>query len=342
MTVPDHVSSTPLLAIDHLSVTFPSPDGDVAVVEDVSLTIQRGEIVCLVGESGSGKSLTALSVLRLIPPPGRMGATTRLHVDGRDLLALDEESLRMIRGRQVAMVFQEPSAALNPVLSIGTQLVDAIRAHVRCNFADAWRRGVQALASVGIADPEARARQYPHELSGGMKQRVVLAFALVHAPALLIADEPTTALDVTVQAQILELLRRSVDERDMALFLITHDLGVVAEMASRVLVMYAGRLVEEAPVSTLFAQPAHPYTQGLLAAMPTLASTVERLPTIPGQVPAPGSVVRGCAFRERCAHAMDICATDAPPLIQLGAAHRVRCHLAREGAPLLADREVMS
>ena len=332
-------SASPILAIESLRVLFPGATGEIPVVDDVSLTIAHGEIVCLVGESGSGKSLTALSVLRLIPSPGRIGAGTRIRFANEELLALDHEALRAIRGRQVGMVFQEPSAALNPVLRIGTQLVDAIRAHVRCTHSEAWKRAVDALASVGIADPETRARQYPHELSGGMRQRVVLAMALVHAPPLLIADEPTTALDVTVQAQILDLLRRAVAERDMALLLITHDLGVVAEMATRVLVMYAGRLVEEAPAETIFTQPAHPYTQALLAAVPSLATAGERLVTIAGQVPAPGSVVRGCAFRARCPHAIAMCESEAPPLVQLGSAHRVRCHLAHENMQTPAARE---
>lgn len=335
MTVPDPVSSIPRLAIDGLRVTFPSREGAVTVIEDVQLTIASGETVCLVGESGSGKSLTALAILGLIPLPGQLSPGARIRFDGRELTALDDEAMRSVRGRQIAMVFQEPSAALNPVLTIGAQLVDAVRAHARCSRADAWRRGVAALARVGLSDPELRARQYPHELSGGMRQRAVLAFALVHDPALLIADEPTTALDVTVQAQMLELLRQAVAERDMALLLITHDFGVVAEMASRVLVMYAGRLVEEAPVDVLFADPAHPYTRGLLAARPGVTAPGERLATIPGQVPAPGTIAGGCSFRARCAQAMPVCEVEAPPLVQLGPAHRVRCHLpnAQGGQP---------
>jgi oligopeptide/dipeptide ABC transporter ATP-binding protein len=323
-------SSSPLLSVAALTVTFPGAAGPVRAVDGVQFTVDAGETVCLVGESGCGKSLTALSLLRLVPPPGTLSTGSRIGFNGRDLLSLDEESLRQIRGQHMAMIFQEPMTALNPVLTVGDQIAEVVRVHTRASRAEAWDRAVRMLQQVGIADAPARARQYPHELSGGMRQRVMIAMALVLEPQLVIADEPTTALDVTIQAQILELLRELRARTGMALLLITHDLGVVAEMASRVIVMYAGRIVEEAPVEALFAAPAHPYTEGLLAAVPRLGAEQERLTTISGSVPPLGQLPSGCAFRDRCPHAWERCAAEEPPLYQVSAAHRARCHLVDE------------
>ncbi|WP_396222646.1 ABC transporter ATP-binding protein [Gemmatimonas sp.] len=320
-----------LLEVQSLQVAFPGATGAVHAVDGVSFTVAAGETVCLVGESGCGKSLTALSLLRLVPPPGRIEPGTQIRFIGRDLLTLEERALRRVRGQQMAMIFQEPSTALNPVLTVGDQIAEVVQVHTGCRRAEAWSRAVDMLTQVGIADAAVRARQYSHELSGGMRQRVMIAMALVLSPQLVIADEPTTALDVTIQAQMLELLRDLRARTGMALLLITHDLGVVAEMASRVIVMYAGRIVEEAPVAALFASPQMPYTEGLLAAMPRLdAVPGERLVTIPGTVPSPDAVPGGCAFRDRCTHAWDRCAREEPVLYQVGPAHRARCHLVQE------------
>jgi len=332
-------AAPPLLDVQALQIELPVAGVPVRAVDDLSFTVARGETVCLVGESGSGKSLTALSLLRLVPPPGRIGRASRIVFDGEDLLGLAPEPLRRIRGQRIAMVFQEPMTALNPVRRVGSQIAEVVRAHTTRGAAEAWDDAVRMLESVGIADATTRARQYPHELSGGMRQRVMLAMALILRPQLLIADEPTTALDVTIQAQVLDLLRAQRDATQMAVLLITHDLGVVAEMASRVLVMYGGRLVEEAPVDVLFSQPAHPYTKGLLAAVPGIrrdadhseaVSTAPRLATIPGSVPALGAFPTGCAFRDRCPVAVAECAREVPALHQIGPAHRARCHLVRD------------
>jgi len=320
-----------LLNVQALHVAFPAGGGAIArAVDGISFTIAHGETVCLVGESGCGKSVTALSLLRLVPSPGRIEAGSAIHFNGLDLLTLPDEELRSIRGNRMAMIFQEPMTALNPVLSVGDQIAEVVRVHTKASRRDAWDKAVDMLGQVGIADPATRAKQYPHELSGGMRQRVMIAMALVLEPQFVIADEPTTALDVTIQAQILELLRELRARTGMALLLITHDLGVVAEMASRVIVMYAGQVVEEAPVEALFANASHPYTEGLLAAIPRLGADQARLTTIPGTVPAPTDWPTGCRFRERCAYAYDRCATEAPALVQIGSAHRVRCHLVQE------------
>ena len=332
-------ASPPLLDVQSLSVELPVAGVSRRAVDELSFTVARGETVCLVGESGSGKSLTALSLLRLVPAPGRIAHNSRIVFDGEDVLGLAPEPLRRIRGRRMAMVFQEPMTALNPVRRVGNQIAEVVRAHTTRSTAEAWADAVRMLEAVGIADAAARARQYPHELSGGMRQRVMLAMALVLRPELLIADEPTTALDVTIQAQVLDLLRAQRDAAQMSLLLITHDLGVVAEMASRVLVMYGGRLVEEAPVDVLFSRPAHPYTRGLLAAVPGLQrgeappgaeDMPPRLATIPGTVPALGAFPTGCAFRDRCPVAVEECAREVPALHQIGPAHRARCHLVRD------------
>ncbi len=319
-----------LLTVHDLRVAFATEAGPARAVDGVSFTMNAGETVGLVGESGCGKSLTALSLLRLVPDGGRIAPGSRITFEEQDVLAMPERTLRALRGHRLSMIFQEPMTALNPVLTVGDQVAEVVRVHTTASAGEAWTRAVDMLAQVGIPDPAARARQYPHELSGGMRQRVMIAMALILEPALVIADEPTTALDVTIQAQILELLRDLRDRTGMALLLITHDLGVVAEMASRVLVMYAGEVVEEAPVALLFDAPGHPYTEGLLAAVPTLDSTRERLHTIPGTVPAATAWPAGCRFRDRCAHAWERCTTEPPALAQLGPAHRVRCHLVQE------------
>ena len=322
--------STALLRVSSLQVSFPADGGVARAVDGVSFTIDAGETVCLVGESGCGKSMTALSLLRLVPRPGRIDAGSSIEFGGESLLSLADEPLRSIRGRRMAMIFQEPMTALNPVLTVGDQIAEVVRVHTKASRAEAWQRAVAMLASVGIADPAVRAKQYPHELSGGMRQRVMIAMALVLEPELVIADEPTTALDVTIQAQILELLRELRDRAGMALLLITHDLGVVAEMASRVIVMYAGRVVEEAPVDALFGNATHPYTEGLLAAIPRLGAEQDRLRTIVGSVPATTNLPSGCKFRDRCPYAFDRCEVEEPALLQIGPAHRARCHLVEE------------
>ena len=326
-------TTPPLLSVDRLTVSFPARNPGAAAaraVDDVSFTVHPGETVCVVGESGCGKSITALSLLRLVPPPGQISAETTITFDGQSLLTLSAEAIRTIRGRQMSMIFQEPMTALNPVLTVGSQVAEVVQVHEKVSKRDAWERAVTMLRQVGIADPESRAKQYPHELSGGMRQRVMIAMALILEPKLVIADEPTTALDVTIQAQILELLRAQRDRTGLALLLITHDLGVVAEMASRVLVMYAGQIVESAPVNELFATPAHPYTVGLMAAVPRLDDVADsdgRLQTIPGTVPLPTAWPIGCRFADRCPHTFDRCLTESPQLIQIGTAHQARCHL---------------
>jgi oligopeptide/dipeptide ABC transporter ATP-binding protein len=326
--------TSPLLSVSDLRVSFQTDAGVARAVDGVSFTVSAGETVGLVGESGCGKSLTALSLLRLIPAGGKLAPSSRVEFEGADMLSIPERELRAVRGRRMAMIFQEPMTALNPVLTVGDQVAEVVRVHTKRSRSEAWALAIAMLARVGIPDAAARAAQYPHELSGGMRQRVMIAMALVLDPALVIADEPTTALDVTIQAQILELLRELRERIGMAVLLITHDLGVVAEMASRVLVMYAGEVVEEAPVESLFARPVHPYTEGLLAAVPSLAlashTTQERLRTIPGTVPPPTAWPSGCRFRDRCEHAWERCATDAPALVQVETAHRVRCHLVQE------------
>ncbi len=332
--------SDALLDVQALRIAFPSATADVRVVDGVDFTVAAGETVCLVGESGCGKSMTALSLLRLVPSPGQIAAESHIRFDGQDLLRMDEASLRSIRGRRMAMIFQEPMTALNPVLTVGDQIAEVVAVHTKCRAREARARAVEMLGQVGIPDPATRAGQYPHELSGGMRQRVMIAMALVLAPTLVIADEPTTALDVTIQAQILDLLRTMRDRTGMALLLITHDLGVVAEMASRVLVMYAGRVVEEAPVAALFAAPIHPYTEGLMAAMPRLNDARARLVTIRGSVPPPGALPSGCSFRDRCPHAFERCVHEEPRLLPVGEGHRARCHLVEEPTRRLSVADV--
>ena len=320
-----------LLEIENLQTHFRTPDGVNRAVDGVSFTVEAGETVAIVGESGCGKSVTAGSVLRLIPePPGKIKGSIRF--EGVDLLKLDERAMRDIRGNQISMVFQEPMTSLNPVLTVGRQIGETLRLHQGLGREAAERRVVEMLRLVGIAEPERRAREYPHQLSGGMRQRVMIAIALACNPKLLIADEPTTALDVTIQAQILDLMSELKQRVGAAIILITHDLGVVAEIAERVLVMYAGRKVEEAPVRELFRSPRHPYTQGLLGALPKLGSSLNekatRLVEIPGAVPSLKQRIAGCVFASRCALAREVC-RQVPPALELKApGHLAACHFA--------------
>ena len=307
--------------------------GDVArAVDGVSFDVGRGETVAVVGESGSGKSVTALSILRLIRPPGRIESGSSIVFEGRELLSLTDEEMRAVRGDRISMIFQEPMSALNPVLTVGEQIAEVVRVHSDAGRRKAWERAVEMLALTGIASPRERAKEYPHQLSGGMRQRVMIAMALALDPALLIADEPTTALDVTIQAQILELLAELQQQLGMAILLITHDLGVVAEVADRVVVMYGGEVVERAVVDQLFAVPQHPYTRGLMAAMPRLSERRERLKTIPGIVPPSTAWPAGCRFRDRCSYAWSRCEQEHPPLYTVAIEHESRCHLAVEPA----------
>jgi len=320
-----------LLEIDRLSIDFATADGLLRAVDGFSLAIEAGETVAIVGESGCGKSVTAMSVLRLLPEPqARMHGAIRF--EGRDLLRLPIAAMRAIRGDAISMVFQEPMSSLNPVLTVGHQIGETLRLHQGLSARVARSRAVEMLALVGIPAPERRVREYPHQLSGGMRQRVMIAIALACNPKLLIADEPTTALDVTIQAQILDLMRDLQHRLGSAILLITHDLGVVAETAERVVVMYAGRIVEAAPVAALFATPKHPYTRGLLGAVPRLGSSLrggrQRLAEITGVVPSLRDRPTGCAFAPRCALAADICRKQAPLLDATAQGHAVACYFA--------------
>jgi peptide/nickel transport system ATP-binding protein len=327
---PTPESAAPLLDVDELKTWFFTRDGVVRAVDGVSFSVARGETLALVGESGCGKSVTSLSILRLIAsPPGRTVAG-RVVFEGRDLLALSEPEMRKIRGDAISMIFQEPMTSLNPVLTIGHQIAEVLVLHRGLARAAATERAVEMLRLVRIPEAERRVSEYPHQLSGGMRQRVMIAMALACEPRLLIADEPTTALDVTIQAQILELMRELKERTGAAIVLITHDLGVVAEMAQRVVVMYAGRKVEEAPVADLFARPRHPYTRGLLDSIPKLGAgsaggAAARLSEIAGTVPSLAEPIIGCAFAPRCAYATSRCHSEYPPLEEKVPGHRAAC-----------------
>jgi oligopeptide/dipeptide ABC transporter ATP-binding protein len=315
----------PLLSVRGLRTTFRTEEGEFAAIDDVSFDLAEGEVLGIVGESGSGKSVTALSLLRLIPsPPGRI-AGGEVVFDGRDLLTLPERRMREIRGAAISMIFQEPMTSLNPVFTVGDQIVETIRYHERIGQQAAVRRALDLLDQVGIPSPAQRLGEYPHQLSGGMRQRVMIAIALSCNPRLLLADEPTTALDVTIQAQILELLRSLQERFGMAVILITHDLGVVAEFVDRVLVMYAGRVVEQAAVHPIFEQPLHPYTEGLLGSNPSLDDERERLQVIPGVVPSPFALPPGCRYAPRCPYARPACDAADPPLLPLQPDHQAAC-----------------
>ena len=320
-----------LLEVENLQTHFRTPDGVNRAVDGVSFTVEAGETVAIVGESGCGKSVTANSIMRLVPqPPGSIAGAIRF--EGRDLLKLSEPAMRKIRGDDISMVFQEPMTSLNPVLTIGRQIAEPLRLHQGLTRNQVEQRVVEMLSVVGIAEPRRRAGEYPHQLSGGMRQRVMIAIALACRPKLLIADEPTTALDVTIQAQILSLMADLKQRFGSAIILITHDLGVVAEIARRVMVMYAGRKVEEAPVAELFRSPRHPYTRGLLSAVPKLGSSLAdaqtRLAEIPGVVPSLKQRIAGCVFASRCALAADLCWRVAPALEEKAPAHFAACHFA--------------
>jgi oligopeptide/dipeptide ABC transporter ATP-binding protein len=333
MTTPSRPNAgEPLLRVHDLRTYFHVGGAVARAVDGVSFEIRAGETVGMVGESGCGKSVTALSLLRLVDAPGSIEPGSRIEFEGKDLLALDEEGIRQLRGNRIAMVFQEPMTALNPVFTIGDQVAEVARVHSDAGRRAAWERAIEMLNLVGIPDPRERARSYPHQLSGGMRQRVLIAMALVMNPSLLIADEPTTALDVTIQAQILELLAELQQRLGLAVLLITHDLGVVAEVTSRVLVMYGGQIVERAPVTELFRNPRHPYTRGLLEAMPRLGRPRDRLAVIPGTVPPPTRWPTGCRFRDRCGFAWARCESDPPPEYPVSEAHGARCHLVDEPA----------
>jgi peptide/nickel transport system ATP-binding protein len=331
-----------LLEVRDLQTHFSTRSGLVRAVAGVSFDIDRGELHGLVGESGCGKSITALSIMRLIAPPGRIVAGEILF-DGRDLLKLSEQQMRQIRGDDIAMIFQDPMTSLNPVFTVGEQIAEALRLHRKLSRKDARRAAIDAMREVAIPDPARRARDYPHQLSGGMRQRVMIAMALACNPKLLIADEPTTALDVTIQAQILELLNELRKSRELAILLITHDLGVVAEVADRVAVMYTGLIVEESPVDELFARPKHPYTEGLLRSVPKLTAEDvarrTRLETIEGVVPRPTELPPGCHFAPRCSYRMPRCTTSEIPLYQLDRDVNVRCVLFDLAAAVATDHK---
>ncbi|MBX5476924.1 MAG: ABC transporter ATP-binding protein [Clostridia bacterium] len=316
-----------LLRIENLHTYFKTEDGVVPAVAGVSFSVRRGETVALVGESGCGKSQTALSIMRLLSNQGRI-VQGRILFEGTDLTKASEATMRRIRGNQISMVFQEPMTSLNPVFTCGMQVMEAIRLHQKVTPAEARRQAVEMFRRVGIPDPERRMDAYPHQLSGGLRQRVMIAMALACRPKLLIADEPTTALDVTIQAQILDLMRELRDEFGMSILFITHDLGVVAEMADRVVVMYAGEVVEEGTVEEVFAEPKHPYTAGLLRSMPRLDTQRKTaLPAIEGVVPSPLNRPRGCTFAPRCPHVMARCRAEHPDVTTLGDGRVVRCFL---------------
>jgi oligopeptide/dipeptide ABC transporter ATP-binding protein len=324
MTAPDV-----LLSVSHLTTVFDLPGGPAAAVDDLSFEIRAGETLGLVGESGSGKSVTALSIMRLVQPPGRITAG-EIRFKGRELRKLRDAEMRAVRGAEIALIFQEPMTALNPVFTVGDQIAETLLVHHRATRREARIRAIELLDEVRVPDPAARVGDYPHQLSGGMRQRVLIAMALACKPSLVIADEPTTALDVTIQAQILDLLREMKSAFNLSLLLITHDLGIIAETADRVAVMYAGRIVEEGSVRAILREPEHPYTRGLLASIPGGAPG-ERLRAIEGAVPMLGALPSGCAFNPRCPDRFEPCTTAPPPVFDVGPAHGARCYLHDRG-----------
>jgi peptide/nickel transport system ATP-binding protein/oligopeptide transport system ATP-binding protein len=332
----------PLLEVSDLQTHFPTRAGLVRAVNDVSFSVGEGELLGLVGESGCGKSITALSIMRLIYPPGRIAAGS-IRFKGEELTTASEDRMREIRGNDIAMIFQDPMTSLNPVYTVGEQIAEALRLHRKLDKKAAWTAAIDAMREVSMPSPERRASDYPHQLSGGMRQRVMIAMALACDPELLIADEPTTALDVTIQAQILELLDNLRKTRKLAVLLITHDLGVVAETADRVCVMYTGKIVEESGEDELFADPKHPYTRGLFNSVPKLSTDAieraTRLQTIEGTVPSPTELPPGCHFAPRCKYRMPECEVGEIPLYEIGADTKVRCILYDESRRSLGDIE---
>ncbi len=319
-----------LLSVRNLRITFATDRGEAAAVDGISFSVEAGQTLGLVGESGCGKTVTALSILRLLPPAGRI-AGGEIEFQGMNLLALAERDMRRVRGKEIAMIFQEPMSSLNPVFTVGNQIAEAIRVHEGASRQEARRKTIELLDLVEIPDATRRVDEYPHQLSGGMRQRVMIAMALSCRPRLLIADEPTTALDVTIQAQILDLLSELQSRLGMALLLVTHDLGVIAQRASQAAVMYAGRIVETAAVDTIFARPLHPYTRGLLRSIPGTGQTrTRRLETIPGVVPGPFDLPSGCRFRDRCPSSIDRCAEVDPPVDEITSDHGAACIRIRE------------
>ncbi len=317
-----------LLELRNLTVEFPASPRALTAVRDISFGVSRGEVLGLVGESGSGKSVTSLSIMRLLPPQARVSGEILLTTDGRpqNLLALDSEPMRLLRGSRISMIFQEPMTALNPVMRVGEQIAEAVRAHANVSKKESWDRAVEALKEVAIDDPAGRARDYPHQLSGGMRQRVMIAMAIVNRPEMLIADEPTTALDVTIQAQILDLLAEIREKFGLTMLFISHDLAVVSQVADRVAVMYAGNLVELGPRAEIFRLPAHPYTRGLLEAAPTLSTARNRpLQTIEGTVPPLQTLPSGCPFEPRCDLRVSECRNQLPELAEISPGHWARC-----------------
>jgi oligopeptide/dipeptide ABC transporter ATP-binding protein len=316
-----------ILQVNNLKTSFFTSDGVVTAVDGVSFSIREGETLAIVGESGCGKSVTSLSIMGLIPwPPGKI-LHGQIFLDGGDLLLKSEEEMQKVRGNKISMIFQEPMTSLNPVLSVGFQIMEALELHQGLSTGDAMKKAVEMLRLVGIPEPERRVAEYPHQMSGGMRQRVMIAMALACNPRLLIADEPTTALDVTIQAQILDLMGRLQQDMGTAILLITHDMGVVAEMAERVIVMYAGQFVEEGDVESIFDHPLHPYTSGLLSSIPRVDVDSERLHVIPGAVPSPFEFPSGCRFHPRCNQSIQRCRDEEPQLFQIGPGRKVRCWL---------------
>ena len=323
-------AGTPALQVDDLSIGFDTDDGLVRVVEDVSFTLDKGKTLSLAGESGCGKSLTALAVLQLLPPFGKiLSGSIKLH--GRELTGLTDEAMQKVRGSDISMIFQEPMSALNPVFTIGRQIGEALLLHKGMNKAHAHKRAIEMLESVGIPDPESRANNYPHQLSGGMRQRVMIAMALACEPDILIADEPTTALDVTIQAQILDLMHDLQEKFDTAILFITHDFGVVSRMADEIAVMYAGRIIEHGSASDVLLTPRHPYAQALLQTTPRIDVSVDRLPASPGRVPPPTNRPPGCCFKPRCSISQDICGVERPHDTRLSETHFAACHEVANG-----------
>ncbi|WP_425330984.1 ABC transporter ATP-binding protein [Allopusillimonas ginsengisoli] len=330
MPRPPLVNGEPLLEVLNLHTSFDTLTGPARAVDGVSYTVRSGQTLGVVGESGCGKSVTAMSILRLLAtPPARIRGEVRLR--GTELLSLSEKEMRRIRGNRISMIFQEPMTSLNPVLSIGRQIAETVQVHQGAGHAEAIGRAIEMLRLVQIPEPERRVNEYPHQLSGGMRQRVMIALALACNPEVLIADEPTTALDVTIQAQILDLIRRLRQELGMGVVMITHDLGVVAENCDRVAVMYAGRKVEEASVFDLFDRPLHPYTRALMKSMPSMSVNSRRLTEIPGMVPSPQEPRHGCSFAARCAYADDLCRSAIPQLTMPGDDHAVACFAVEDG-----------